>query len=80
MVDEVHTDNSISAGNEDRQRNLCDFRQTDLIKPHEREGITQLMAITKRINTFEHVDFQKEDIVRSGLVKSYIIQKDAMGL
>jgi phosphate starvation-inducible protein PhoH len=39
-----------------------------------------LMAITKRINTFEHVEFMKEDIVRSGLVKSYIIQKDAMGL
>lgn len=67
-------------GDESRIIVCGDFRQTDLVKPHEKEGITQLMAITKRINTFQHVDFQKEDIVRSGLVRSYIIQKDAMGL
>lgn len=67
-------------GDESRIVVCGDFRQTDLLKPHEREGITQLMAITKKINTFEHVEFMKEDIVRSGLVKSYIIQKDAMGL
>ena len=67
-------------GDESRIVVCGDFRQTDLLKPHEKEGITQLMAITKKINTFEHVEFQKEDIVRSGLVRSYIIQKDAMGL
>jgi len=67
-------------GDESRLIVCGDFRQTDLTKPHEKEGITQLMAITRRINTFEHVEFQKEDIVRSGLVRSYIIQKDAMGL
>jgi phosphate starvation-inducible protein PhoH len=57
-----------------------DFRQTDLLKKYEREGITQLMSITNHINTFSHIEFQKEDVVRSGLVKQYIIQKDAMGL
>jgi phosphate starvation-inducible protein PhoH len=67
-------------GDESRIIVCGDFRQTDLLKRHEQEGITQLMSITKRINTFEHVEFMKEDIVRSGLVKSYIIQKDAMGL
>jgi phosphate starvation-inducible protein PhoH len=67
-------------GDESRIIVCGDFRQTDLLKRYEQEGITQLMAITKRINTFEHVEFQKEDIVRSGLVRSYIIQKDAMGL
>ena len=68
-------------GDESRILVCGDFRQTDLInKRNEQEGITQLMSITHRINTFEHVEFQKEDIVRSGLVKSYIIQKDAMGL
>ena len=67
-------------GDESRIIVCGDFRQTDLLKRHEQEGITQLMAITKRINTFEHVEFMKEDIVRSGVVKSYIIQKDAMGL
>lgn len=67
-------------GDESRLVVCGDFRQTDLVKPHEKEGITQLMAITRKINTFEHVEFMKEDIVRSGLVRSYIIQKDAMGL
>lgn len=67
-------------GDESRLIVCGDFRQTDLNKPHEKEGITQLMKITKKINTFDHVEFEKEDIVRSGLVRSYIIQKDAMGL
>lgn len=57
-----------------------DFRQTDLNKPHDKEGITQLMRITHRINTVKHIEFQKEDIVRSGFVRSYIIQKAELGL
>ena len=56
-----------------------DYRQTDLNKPHEKEGITQLMKITHRINSFQHIEFEKQDIVRSGLVKSYIIEKTEMG-
>lgn len=67
-------------GDESRLIVCGDFRQTDLNKPHEREGVTQLMRITNRINTFQHVEFAKEDIVRSGLVKSYIIQKHELGL
>jgi phosphate starvation-inducible protein PhoH len=57
-----------------------DFRQTDLNKPHEKEGITQLMRITQRINSFQHIEFEKEDIVRSGLVRDYILKKSEMGL
>lgn len=60
---------------------ICgDFRQTDLNKKYEREGITSLMQITKRINSFEHIEFQIEDIVRSGVVKDYIIVKTDVGL
>jgi phosphate starvation-inducible protein PhoH len=53
-----------------------DFRQTDLTKPYEKEGITQLMRITNKINSFQSIEFEKEDIVRSGLVRSYIIAKE----
>jgi phosphate starvation-inducible protein PhoH len=67
-------------GDESRIIVCGDFRQTDLVKPHDREGITQLMAITKKINTFEHVEFMKEDVVRSGLVKQYIITKSELGI
>jgi phosphate starvation-inducible PhoH-like protein len=67
-------------GDESRIMICGDFRQTDLNKPHEKEGITQLMRITNRINTFQNVEFDKEDIVRSGLVKSYIIHKSELGI
>jgi phosphate starvation-inducible PhoH-like protein len=67
-------------GDESRIIVCGDYRQTDLHKPHEREGITQLMRITNRINTFQSVEFEKDDIVRSGLVKQYIIQKHELGL
>ena len=67
-------------GDESRIIICGDYRQTDLNKPHEKEGITQLSRIIERINTFQSVDFLKEDIVRSGLVKQYIIQKHELGL
>jgi hypothetical protein len=67
-------------GNNSRIIFCGDYRQTDLNKPHEREGITQFMKITHKINSFRHIEFQKEDIVRSGVVRDYIIQKTEMGL
>jgi phosphate starvation-inducible PhoH-like protein len=66
-------------GNNSRVIFCGDYRQTDLNKPHEKEGITQFMKITHRINTFKHIEFGKEDIVRSDLVRDYIIQKTDMG-
>ena len=67
-------------GNESRVVLCGDYRQSDLTKPHERTGIREFMAITKRINTFRHVEFEKEDIVRSGIVRDYIINKTELGL
>jgi phosphate starvation-inducible PhoH-like protein len=67
-------------GNESRVIFCGDYRQTDLSKPHEKTGIIDFMNITKRIPTFKHVEFGKEDIVRSGLVKDYIICKTELGL
>jgi phosphate starvation-inducible protein PhoH len=67
-------------GNESRVVFCGDYRQSDLTKPHEKTGINQFMAITKRINTFRHVEFEREDIVRSGLVRDYIINKTELGL
>jgi phosphate starvation-inducible PhoH-like protein len=57
-----------------------DYRQTDLHKPHDKTGIKELMAITRRMPSFDHIEFAIEDIVRSGVVKEYIIQKTEMGL
>jgi phosphate starvation-inducible PhoH-like protein len=57
-----------------------DYRQSDLHKPHDKTGIRELMAITRRMSSFDHIEFGIEDIVRSGTVKEYIIQKTEMGL
>jgi phosphate starvation-inducible protein PhoH len=67
-------------GNNSRIIFCGDYRQTDLNKPHERTGIREFMAITNRIPSFTHIEFQKEEIVRSGVVRDYIIQKTEMGL
>lgn len=59
---------------------LCgDFRQSDLIKQAERDGLVHFMKILDRMGSFDHVEFTEEDIVRSGLVKEYIIVKDRLG-
>lgn len=67
-------------GNNSRIIFCGDYRQTDLNKPHEKTGINTFMNITRRINSFKHIEFEKEDIVRSGVVRDYIIQKTEMGL
>lgn len=57
-----------------------DFRQTDLTKDNEKAGIKTFMEIISGLNKFRHVEFDKDDIVRSGIVKDYIIQRTALGL
>ena len=53
-----------------------DFRQTDLNKPNDQSGIKEFMTILRRMNGFNSIEFEYNDIVRSGLVKNYIMAKD----
>jgi phosphate starvation-inducible protein PhoH len=55
-----------------------DFRQSDFTKEQERAGLKDFMKVINRMKSFCFVDFQKEDIVRSALVKEYIIHKDEL--
>ena len=57
-----------------------DATQTDLVKTAEKNGIVDFMNIIKNMPSFETVEFQAEDICRSGLVKEYIIAKLELGL
>lgn len=57
-----------------------DFKQSDLIKDNDRSGILNFMKILKRIRSFDHIEFTKEDIVRSELVKDYIIAKEELDI
>ena len=55
-----------------------DFRQSDFTTEHEKNGLVDFMKIIKRMKSFHFVDFNENDIVRSSMVKDYIIQKDRM--
>jgi phosphate starvation-inducible PhoH-like protein len=56
---------------------MCgDFRQNDLADQGEASGITQFMKIIKKMSMFSFVEFNNDDIVRSKLVKEYIILKE----
>jgi len=57
-----------------------DFRQSDFRWDDEREGIHSFMKVIKRMNSFDFIEFEKEDIVRSNLVKEYIISKLELGM
>jgi len=55
-----------------------DYRQTDLDKSRERRGMMKFLNILEKMYEFEFVEFEADDIVRSGLVKSYIIAKSEL--
>jgi len=56
---------------------LCgDLDQTDLYRnKYDTTGLPQFMQILSGMESFEFIEFNAEDIVRSGLVKEYILQK-----
>ena len=57
-----------------------DASQTDLIKTNDRNGIVDFMNILRKMPSFDIIEFGVDDIVRSGLVKEYIIAKLESGL
>jgi len=57
-----------------------DASQTDLIKTNDRNGIVDFMNILRKMPSFDIIEFDINDIVRSGLVKEYIIAKLENGL
>ena len=57
-----------------------DASQTDLVKTNDRNGIVDFMNILRKMPSFDIIEFGIDDIVRSGLVKEYIIAKLESGL
>ena len=57
-----------------------DIQQTDLTKTNDRNGILDFVNIMNQMNEVECIEFGIPDIVRSGLIKSYLIQKIKLGL
>ena len=56
-----------------------DYSQTDLQKNGERQGVLDFMKILQTMPSFQTVEFSIGDIVRSGLVREYLISKNQLG-
>jgi predicted ribonuclease YlaK len=74
-------DSIITRCGQDTKIIFCgDARQSDLQKSNERTGIIDFMKIIQSMEEdFSMIEFGIEDIVRSGLVKNYLIAKINMG-
>lgn len=57
-----------------------DFRQSDLERDSEKKGLIDFIKIVRGIDGFSSVQFEEDDIVRSKLVKDYIISKLEYGI
>ena len=57
-----------------------DFMQTDLTKMGERNGLHDFLRILEEMNEFSCTEFDIGDIVRSGFVRNYLIQKTKLGI
>jgi predicted ribonuclease YlaK len=74
-------DSIITRVGEDSKIMFCgDATQSDLIKTSERNGIIDFMSILRIMPSFDIIEFGIEDIVRSGLVKEYLIAKHQLGM
>jgi phosphate starvation-inducible protein PhoH len=56
-----------------------DFRQTDLTLEKDKAGLKKFMEILAKLTSFSYVEFTEQDILRSGIVREYIIQRTARG-
>ena len=52
-----------------------DYRQTDLKKTNDKSGLLKFFEVAARMRAFTRIEFTVDDIVRSSLVKDYILAK-----
>ena len=52
-----------------------DASQSDLVKTNDRNGIHDFLNILRKMPSFDIIEFDINDIVRSGLVKEYLLSK-----
>ena len=52
-----------------------DYRQTDLRRANDKSGILKFFDIAQHMKAFTRIEFTADDIVRSSLVKDYILAK-----
>ena len=57
-----------------------DFDQTDLVRQNEKNGLHDFLRILQEMSEFSCTEFTIGDIVRSGFVRSYLINKIKLGI
>lgn len=57
-----------------------DFRQSDLKRDKEKSGLIDFMRVLGKLKGMEHIEFRIDDIVRSGLVRDYIVARTELNL
>ena len=57
-----------------------DFGQTDLQRTNEKNGLHDFLKILEQMEEFNCTEFNLGDIVRSGFVRSYLINKIKLGI
>ena len=74
-------DTIITRVGQDSKISFCgDFMQSDLTKRNEKEGLHDFVKILEEMDEFNISEFSIGDIVRSGFVRSYLIEKTKLGL
>ena len=74
-------DSIITRVGQDSKIVFCgDVNQSDLQRTNERNGILDFQRILENMDEFSEIEFGINDIVRSGLVKSYLISKMSLNL
>ena len=73
-------DSMVTRIGEDSKIMFCgDITQSDLVKENERTGVADFIRILQDMSEFSCIEYGIDDIVRSGLVKSYLITKYNLG-
>ena len=73
-------DSMITRIGEDSKVMFCgDITQSDLTRENDKSGINDFIRILEEMKEFACIEFDINDIVRSGLVKSYLLSKYNLG-
>lgn len=59
---------------------LGDYRQSDLTSDRERRGIVDFTRVVSAMPSFSTIEFTHADILRSDLVREYLIARDREGI
>jgi len=57
-----------------------DYRQSDFKYQDEKDGVFRFISIVEQMKDFSIIQFGWEDIVRSGMVRDYLMTKEMLGI